>query len=479
MAIISSLLSIAEPSGAWISIIRAFEAVTNNYVLAIIFLTVVIRLIWAVIDAFSKYSQQKMNAIQANIQPELEKLKAKYANQPQVLSQKQNELYRKYMGKSYYGGCLIMLVIMILNLVIFFTLFSGLNTMASYKISYNYDNLKYTYANCLNVVDVYFDGDYNNEEKLNAFKDYKNLEFEIITDEDGNKTIALVIIKDGENKIYLTEKIEYIDNFEREDPSYVPPAEGEVSEGDGIITSNEYILSLIEKIFPVYEDGEEFGTKEIILIKDQIVTDENGEPVLDENGNQVTQDIYLSTAVQNISMKKVTEVYDSSKESFLWIDNIWIADSPTAQSIMSYSSISAQLGKKYIQDGEEKIYDAFMIDLKEERSRANGYYVLPLIIILVSFLSMYLINLHNKKRNKKAGKEVKNTGATKWMQIILPIVLGLFALFYNSVFAIYMLTGQVVASIITPLQYLIIDKIYDAKNKKKEEKIVVDYTRKF
>lgn len=479
MAIISSLLSIAEPSGAWISIIRAFEAVTNNYVLAIIFLTVVIRLIWAVIDTFSKYSQQKMNAIQANIQPELEKLKAKYANQPQVLSQKQNELYRKYMGKSYYGGCLIMLVIMILNLVIFFTLFSGLNTMASYKISYNYDNLKYTYANCLNVVDVYFDGDYNNEEKLNAFKDYKNLEFEIITDEDGNKTIALVNIKDGENKIYLTEKIEYIDNFEREDPSYVPPAEGEVSEDDGIITSNEYILSLIEKIFPVYEEGEEFGTKEIILIKDQIVTDENGEPVLDENGNNLTQDIYLSTAVQDISMRKVTEVYDSSKESFLWIDNIWIADSPTAQSIMSYSSISAQLGKKYIQDGEEKIYDAFMIDLKEERSRANGYYVLPLIIILVSFLSMYLINLHNKKRNKKAGKEVKNTGATKWMQIILPIVLGLFALFYNSVFAIYMLTGQVVASIITPLQYLIIDKIYDAKNKKKEEKIVVDYTRKF
>lgn len=59
MAIISNLLSIAQPSGAWVSIIQAFEAVTNNYVLAIIFLTVVIRLIWAIIDTFSKYSQQK------------------------------------------------------------------------------------------------------------------------------------------------------------------------------------------------------------------------------------------------------------------------------------------------------------------------------------------------------------------------------------------------------------------------------------
>ena len=479
MAIISNLLSIAQPSGAWVSIIQAFEDMIKNYLFKIIFLTVVIRLIWAIIDTFSKYSQQKMNAIQANMQPELEKLKAKYANQPQVLSQKQNELYRRHMGKSYYGGCLIMLLVMALNLVIFFTLFSGLNTMASYKISYNYDNLKYTYANCLNVVDNYFGGNYQDEAKLEVFKNYANLEFEITVDEEGNKTIALVDRTDPENKVNITEPIAYVDNFEREDPSYVPPAEGEESEDDGIITSNEYILQIMERIFPKYEEGEEVGSKEIILIEDSPVFDENGQQAVDENGNPLTVDIYLSTAVQDIAMRKVVEVYDENKESFLWIDNIWIADSPTSQSIMSYSSLSSQLGSRYIQDGEEEIYNAFMEDLKDERSRANGYYILPVIIIIASFLSMFLINLHQKRRNKKAGKEVKSGGAAKWMQIILPIILGLFALFYNSVFAIYMLTGQVVSTIITPLQYLIIDKIYDARNKKKEEKVVVDYTRKF
>lgn len=59
MAFLGTLLSISEPSGAWIGVIKAFEAVTNNYVLAIIFLTVVIRLIWSVVDTFNRYNQQK------------------------------------------------------------------------------------------------------------------------------------------------------------------------------------------------------------------------------------------------------------------------------------------------------------------------------------------------------------------------------------------------------------------------------------
>ena len=104
MANLSTLLALSEPSGFWISIIKAFEAVTNNYVLAIIFLTVVIRIIWGVVDTYSKYNQQKMNAIQVKMQPELDKIKAKYEKTPQIMNQKQNEVYRKYYGRSYYTG---------------------------------------------------------------------------------------------------------------------------------------------------------------------------------------------------------------------------------------------------------------------------------------------------------------------------------------------------------------------------------------
>ena len=78
------------------------------------------------------------------------------------------------------------------------------------------------------------------------------------------------------------------------------------------------------------------------------------------------------------------------------------------------------------------------------------------------------------------GKEVKVAGANKWMQIIVPIILGIFALFYNSVFAIYMLTGQVVSTIILPLQLYIVDKLVNRKKKNDNTTTnTVDYARKF
>ena len=136
MAVLSMLLS-AQPSGFWENIIKAFEGFTNNYVLAIILLTVIIRIIWAPIDTLNKRMSQKMAAVQTKMQPELEKINKKYANDPRLLKQKQNEIYSKYNGKSM-GSCLFMLLFLALNITIFFTLFAGLNNMASFKINQSY-----------------------------------------------------------------------------------------------------------------------------------------------------------------------------------------------------------------------------------------------------------------------------------------------------------------------------------------------------
>lgn len=483
MAILSTLLSVSEPSGFWITIIKAFEAVTNNYVLAIIFLTVVIRVIWGLVDIFSKYSQQKMNAMQAKMQPELEKIKAKYANQPQVMQQKQNELYRRNYGRSYYGSCIIMLVVMILNLVIFFTLFAGLNSMAAYKISANYDNLKYNYENCLNVVNEYvvnnYDGDYNNPEVKDLFSDYENLEFIVETNpENGEQNISLVCKNGEQNEVVYTCK--YSTDFSRVDESVTPSEtpEGEQPQ-EAIITSNEYIISILNKIFPVYEEGEEIGSKEIVLIENyQPELDAEGNQVVDAEGNPVYKPLYLSQAIQNVAMNRIENVYDANKDSFLWIENIWFADSPFQDSIVDYGTLKSQIGSANIEEGEEQIYNAFMVDLKDAKNRVNGYYILPILCVLVAVLSMYVNTLYNKIKNKKKGiTPVKQNG--KWAQIIIPVLLGIFALFYNSVFAIYMLVSQLVATILTPLQLFIVDKIIDKTKKKEEDKVTVDYSRKF
>lgn len=491
MAILSTLLAVSEPTGFWPTIIRAFDAVTNNYVLAIIFLTVVIRLIWGIIDTYSKYNQQKMNAVQQKMQPELEKLKAKYEKTPEILNQKQNEVYRRYYGKSYYTGCLVMLIVMALNLVIFFTLFSGLNTMASFNIDTSYNNLKFSYANTLNVIDDYFDGNYQDAEKLAYFEDYQSLGIVIEAQEDGSQTISLVKYqRDGEdfvldqdgNKVVelVLNTTEYKTDFGYIDSS-TSTVDGVTTTENKAITSNDYIITLINTIFPSYGEGEEEGSKEIILIEDyEQLFDEEGNALTDEEGNLVYQDLYLSTAIQEVSMNYVVDIYDLNKDSFLWIENYWLADSPTIQSIMSYDNLVSQVGSENIETGEETIYNAFMLDLQDARGRVNGYYILPILCVLVSTLSIVLNNLYTKRKSKKEGKEpVKQQGAAKWMQIIVPVMLGIFALFYNSVFAIYMLTGQVVSTIILPLQLLIVDKLIGRKKKKEESQVTVDYSRKF
>ena len=56
------------------------------------------------------------------MQPELDVINKKYAKDPNLLKQKQNEVYKKYNSKSM-GGCFLMMLFMALNLTIFFTLF--------------------------------------------------------------------------------------------------------------------------------------------------------------------------------------------------------------------------------------------------------------------------------------------------------------------------------------------------------------------
>lgn len=478
MANLSNLLSVSQPKGMWISIIQAFEGATKNYVLAIILLTVVIRVVWAIVETFSKYSQQKMAASQAEMQPEIEKLKAKYASQPQVLQQKQNELYRKHMGKGYYGGCIMTLVVLVLNLVIFFTLFSGLNAMAGYKMASGYDKLKYDYINTISVTNEYLGVDDSstpeNEREIRAeiFKDNSSLEYRIVEKEetDGTTKKYIQLVKKGGTDTIL-EEIEYKTDF----TVTTPPATA--GENEVVTPSNTVALEIIHKIFPVDEDGNYDKTKDILL-SHTLRVDSEGNPVLDKDGNQIYDDVYLSSAVQSVAMNLISSTYESTKDSFLWIQNIWQPDSPTSKQIVSYGQIKNAIGKKNIQDGEEAIYNAFMPSLKEIKDKGNGLFLIPVLCVLFSMLSIYINSLYNKIKYKKKGLPAPKT--SKAMLIIMPVILGLFALLYNSVFAIYMLTGQIVSTILSPLQLMIIDKILDKKeNKKKEEIVTVDYARKF
>lgn len=441
MAVLSLLLSVAEPSGFWITIIRAFENVTNNYVLAIIFLTVVIKLIWTPIDTFNRRSQQKMSQTQAKMQPELDAINKKYAKDPNLLKQKQNEVYKKYNSKSM-GGCFLMLVFMALNLTIFFTLFSGLNTMGAYKISESYDYLKYSYANVLEVTNKFI-GD--EPSKTEIFNNPENLVYRIEVDETNPENMEIVLLQlNGESETELA-RSEYKTNFSTTETEIVDGQEQTVVTE----TTNEYLNAILTKF-----DG--------IVLKETAI-----------EGSDETEKYTLTNAVTDTSSSFIVERYQSNKESFLWIDNIWISDSPFNQSIVDYKGYESQIGAGNVEEGEETIYNAFMPNLQAKQSRVNGYFILPILCILASVLTTLLSTRLGRKKGEKTPNQ------NKWLAIIMPIIFGVFALFYNSVFAIYMLTSQVMTAVTLPVQNVVLRAIDNRKKKKEEGKTEIDYTRKF
>ena len=142
-----------EPTGFWASIITFFSNTFVNYALAILMLTICIKLIMLPFDFLNKRTTRKQQQVQSKIQPELDALQKKYANNKEMLNQKQQELYKK-QGLNMGTSCLIMLVNMAITLVVFITLFNGLNTMASYKLQSQYETLEQTY------ISVEYSGNY-------------------------------------------------------------------------------------------------------------------------------------------------------------------------------------------------------------------------------------------------------------------------------------------------------------------------------
>ncbi len=151
--------AISEPNGVWEKIIMAFHSGIHNYAWAVIVFTIVLKLILLPLDFLNKYITQKNTKIQAIIQPEVAKIQKQYGNNKQLVNQKTMELYKKN-NYNVVGSCVIMIVNLVLTLVIFITLFAGLNSIASYKIAHQYNEIQKSYYSVAeydvdNIVNIY------------------------------------------------------------------------------------------------------------------------------------------------------------------------------------------------------------------------------------------------------------------------------------------------------------------------------------
>ena len=231
-SIISGLLA-TMPTGLWEKIIVAFENAFGSFALSIIVLTVIIKLIMSPIDFFNRRTNKKMATMQQKIQGQVEAINKKYANDSKTKNQKLGELYQREKINPI-SSCLTMLINLGLTFAIFITLLNGMNAMASYKITTEFETLQ-----------------------------------------------------------------------------------------------QEYVLSYVTETYSknIYEEVKANPDKSVYEIC---------KPYIDEMNaieNEETQNGVLAIANENVA-KKHKEI----KEGFLWIDNIWIADSPFQNSIPSFDS---------------------------------------------------------------------------------------------------------------------------------------------
>ena len=197
----------------------------------------------------------------------------------------------------------------------------------------------------------------------------------------------------------------------------------------------------------------------------------------------------------------VLEVYDSRDSQFLWVQNVWFADNPWTNSNPSFKGYLNIVGNKIrtsadgetvnlkeLKETDEAAYNTFIANfeseynqvmaiVKDNRPTTNGYLITALLAIGTAFLSQYLMQRKNVTKVQK-DSTVTTPQMNKGMLIIMPIIMGVFTLFYNAVFGLYIVASQLVSMATFPIFDKILDKMDAKREKAAEEHIKMDYSRK-
>lgn len=129
----------------WHSIIGWFGSWIPNYGWAIIVFTIALKLLMSPLDIYQRISTKKQQKFQTAMQPELQAVQAKYANNKEKLNQETAKIYKKY-NFNVGGMCLSMLLTIGLSMVVFITLFSSLRSYGNQKLYSSYHELDKAYV---------------------------------------------------------------------------------------------------------------------------------------------------------------------------------------------------------------------------------------------------------------------------------------------------------------------------------------------
>ena len=213
--------------------------------------------------------------------------------------------------------------------------------------------------------------------------------------------------------------------------------------------------------------------------KDKAFIIDNGDGKWDIDDIAKTQegaDFYKS-AKEN-AQQKVYEVYYSEDQktirSFLWIKNIFVSDN-WAQAVPDFATVTGQKGMAAskltgitIDEYNDVMAKVLGTGGYGKNGKWNGLLILPVLSIALSFLSTKLLSGSQAQppapaqdaQGEGAEKAKAQQQSMKMMQYVMPVMMGVFALFYSGAFALYMFTSSLCA-ILFQLTFNLIAKLVD------------------
>ncbi len=159
--------------------------------------------------------------------------------------------------------------------------------------------------------------------------------------------------------------------------------------------------------------------------------------------------------------------------SFLWVKNIFIPDT-WKPAIPNYETFSGQSGMAQTKINGVPISEYNMVMGKVLGTHGyapngswNGLLLFPLFSILLNFASQWLMTKAQGpqpgtgKKDEKGGQQM--AGASKAMQYVMPLMMGVFALMYSTAFTVYMFVNALV-TILFQLAFNLVTYLIDKKN---------------
>ncbi len=187
--------------------------------------------------------------------------------------------------------------------------------------------------------------------------------------------------------------------------------------------------------------------------------------------------------------EELADFYGTKLESWLWIRNVYMPDTLWADTVPSYTQYSgsklgqlrAEFPSNFNELGDYNTLVGPAMDRYNKKDwkdfgKANGLLILPILAIILNFLTSAMMKNSQPVQPAQMGPDgnpVNNQASMKMLQYTMPLMIGVFSLFYSSAFTIYLF----VSALYTGIFNLIFNTFNTRAEKKEEEKSALSYRR--